>query len=454
MPYAVHDLPAPTQGAFARAVQRNHGDHAFLQAAHEVLASLGPILTAQPAYAEWGLLERLLEPERQAIFRVPWQDDAGRVHVARGFRVGWNSALGPYKGGLRFHDGVTLDVMKFLAFEQTFKNALTGLGLGGGKGGADFDPKGRSDAEIMRFCQSFMIELHRHVGEHVDVPAGDIGVGEREIGYLFGQYRRLRARHEDGAFTGKGIAWGGSLGRKQATGYGLVYFAQEMMTARGRALDGATCIVSGSGNVAIHTIEKLHASGAIVIACSDSGGAIVDPDGIDLPLLIDVKERRRGRLSAYAQERPSAVHHAGASVWDLPLAADAAFPCATQNELGEAAASRLLRGGLALVAEGANMPCTPEAVALLASRGVAYAPGKASNAGGVSVSGFEMAQNAQRERWSFAEVDARLQALMRGIHQACAETAAEFGRPGDVAFGANVVAFRRVAEAMRGQGVI
>jgi glutamate dehydrogenase (NADP+) len=454
MPHDVHDLPAPTQRAFAQVMRRNRGDDAFLQAVHEVLASLGPLLEAHPELLEWGLLERLLEPERQAIFRVPWQDDAGGVHVARGFRIGWNSALGPYKGGLRFHESVTLDVMKFLAFEQTFKNALTGLGLGGGKGGADFDPKGRSDAEIMRFCQSFMIELQPHVGEQIDVPAGDIGVGEREIGYLFGQYRRLRARHEAGVFTGKGVAWGGSLGRKQATGFGLVYFAAEMLHARGRSLDGATCLVSGSGNVAIHTIEKLQQSGARVIACSDSGGALVDPAGLDLPLLTDVKQRRRGRLTAYAQERQGAVHHAGASVWDLSLDADAAFPCATQNELPEAAAVRLVRGGVALVAEGANMPCTPEAVAVFAAHGVAYAPGKASNAGGVSVSGFEMQQNAQRARWSFEEVDARLRALMRDIHRACAEAAAEFGRDGDVAFGANVVGFGRVVEAMRAQGVI
>ncbi|WP_432247401.1 NADP-specific glutamate dehydrogenase [Streptomyces sanyensis] len=434
-------------------VRRNPGESEFHQAAHEVLDSLGPVFAAHPEYAEPGLVERLVEPERQIIFRVPWQDDRGRVQVARGFRVEFNSALGPYKGGLRFHPTVSLGVVKFLGFEQIFKNALTGLGIGGGKGGSDFDPRGRSDAEVMRFCQSFMTELHRHIGEHTDVPAGDIGVGAREIGYLFGQYRRITNRWEAGVLTGKGTAWGGSEGRTAATGHGSVLFAAEMLAARGQDLAGLTASVSGSGNVALYTIEKLSALGAHPVTCSDSQGCVVDEKGIDLELLRTVKEAERGRVSDYAERRGgSARFLPSGSVWDVPV--DVAFPSATQNELDADDARALVRGGVRAVSEGANMPCTPEAVRVFQEAGVAFGPGKAANAGGVAVSALEMRQNASRESWGRERVAAELSVTMAGIHRVCHETAERFGRPGDYVTGANIAGFLRVADAMAAQGVV
>jgi glutamate dehydrogenase (NADP+) len=365
--------------------------------------------------------------------------------------VGFNGAIGPYKGGIRFHPTVNLSIVKFLGFEQIFKNALTGMGIGGGKGGADFDPKGRSDAEVMRFCQAFMTELHRHLGEHTDVPAGDIGVGGREIGYMFGQYKRITNRHEVGTLTGKDLAIDGLLGRKQATGWGLAIFAQEMLAARGGSLDGARVVVSGSGNVAIYAIEKVHELGGTVVACSDSSGAVVDERGIDLELLEQVKEVERGRVSDYAERRDGARFLAGEKVWGIPC--DLALPCATQNELDADDARRLIDNGCRAVAEGANMPTTPEAIALLAEAGVAFGPGKAANAGGVATSGLEMQQNAVRETWSLERTAERLEAIMRGIHRRCVETAEESGRPGDYVVGANVAGFIRVADAMRALGV-
>jgi glutamate dehydrogenase (NADP+) len=371
--------------------------------------------------------------------------------VNRGFRVGFNGALGPYKGGIRFHPTVNLSIVKFLGFEQILKNALTGMPIGGGKGGADFDPKGRSDAEVMRFCQAFMTELHRHLGEDTDVPAGDIGVGEREIGFMFGQYRRITNRFAAGTLTGKGLAIQGLLGRKQATGWGLAIFVEEMLRARGGSLDGARVVVSGSGNVAIHAIEKVTELGGTVVACSDSGGAVVDERGIDLELLEQVKEVERGRMSDYAERRRGARHEAGENVWGVPC--DVALPCATQNELTAADARRLIENGCRAVAEGANMPTTPEAVELLREAGVAFGPGKAANAGGVATSALEMQQNAARETWGLDRTADRLEGIMRDIHRRCAETAEASGRPGDYVVGANVAGFIRVADAMRALGV-
>ncbi|MEV4334744.1 NADP-specific glutamate dehydrogenase [Streptomyces sp. NPDC049597] len=433
--------------------RRNPGEPEFHQAAREVLESLGPVFAARPEYAEPGLVERLCEPERQIMFRVPWQDDHGAVHVNRGFRVEFNSALGPYKGGLRFHPSVNLGVVKFLGFEQIFKNALTGLGIGGGKGGSDFDPHGRSDAEVMRFCQSFMTELHRHIGEHTDVPAGDIGVGTREIGYLFGQYRRITNRWEAGVLTGKGLAWGGSAFRTEATGYGSVLFAAEMLSLRGEELAGLTAVVSGSGNVAVHTIEKLTNSGAHPVTCSDSQGCVVDEKGIDVELLKQVKEVERGRVSDYADRRGSSARYVpGGSVWDVP--ADIAFPSATQNELDAQHALTLVRNGVRAVSEGANMPCTPEAVRILQDAGVALGPGKAANAGGVAVSALEMRQNASRDSWTPARVEKELELIMGDIHRICYETSERYGVPGDYVTGANIAGFERVADAMLAQGLV
>ncbi|WP_436846297.1 NADP-specific glutamate dehydrogenase [Streptomyces shenzhenensis] len=432
---------------------RNPAQPEFHQAVREVLETLAPVLAARPEYAEPGLVERLCEPERQIIFRVPWQDDHGRVHVNRGFRVEFNSALGPYKGGLRFHPSVNLGIVKFLGFEQIFKNALTGLGIGGGKGGSDFDPHGRSDTEVMRFCQSFMTELYRHIGEHTDVPAGDIGVGTREIGYLFGQYRRITNRWESGVLTGKGPHWGGSLIRPEATGYGNVLFAAEMLRERGEDLEGRTAVVSGSGNVAIYTIEKLLALGANPLTCSDSSGYVVDDKGIDLDLLKQVKEVERGRISTYAERRGgSARFVSGGRVWDVP--ADVALPAATQNELDENDAATLVRNGVKAVSEGANMPTTPGAVHLFQRAGVAFGPGKAANAGGVAVSALEMAQNASRTAWRAARVEEELARIMADIHTTCHETAERYGFPGDYVTGANIAGFERVADAMLAQGVI
>lgn len=431
---------------------RNSGEPEFHQAAAEVFESLQIVLDRRPEYADSGLIERLFEPERQIIFRVPWVDDAGNVHVNRGFRVQYNSALGPYKGGLRFHPSVNLGIVKFLGFEQIFKNSLTGLPIGGGKGGSDFDPKGRSDAEVMRFCQSFMTELHRHLGEYTDVPAGDIGVGGREIGYLFGQYKRLTNVYESGVLTGKGLTWGGSQVRREATGYGVAYFVAEMAKTGGRTLEGTTAVVSGSGNVAIYAIEKITQLGGTVIACSDSAGYIVDEKGLDLDLIKDIKEQRRARISEYADAIPHASYVTGGSIWDVPC--DVALPCATQNELPEDAARTLVKGGVQFVAEGANMPTTPEAIKVLREANVAFAPGKAANAGGVATSALEMQQNASRDSWSFEYTDGRLARIMSGIHERTVATADEYGLPGDYVHGANIAGFVKVADAMNALGVI
>ncbi len=445
------------EDVYAETLRRNPGEVEFHQAVREVFDSLGRVIDKHPQYVQASILERVCEPERQVIFRVPWVDDAGRVRINRGFRVQFNSALGPYKGGLRFHPTVLLGTVKFLGFEQVFKNALTGMPIGGGKGGSDFDPKGRSDGEIMRFCQSFMTEAYRHIGEYTDVPAGDIGVGAREIGYLFGQYKRITNRYESGVLTGKGITWGGSLVRTEATGYGAVYFTEHMLATRGRSFDGARVLVSGSGNVAVYAIEKVHALGGRVVGASDSSGAIHDPDGIDLELLRDVKERRRERISVYADERGGrAKFLPGASVWDIESAEriDVALPCATQNELSEAQAVRLVAAGVVAVAEGANMPTTPGAIRVFRDAGVLFAPGKAANAGGVATSALEMQQNASRDSWGFEHTEERLAEIMAGIHERTAATADEYGVPGDYVAGANIAGFTRVADAMLALGVI
>ena len=445
-------MTAAIDKVYADVIRRNPGENEFHQAVHEVLTSLEPVLAKDPHYADNALLERLVEPERQIIFRVPWVDDAGNVQVNRGFRIEFNSALGPYKGGLRFHPSVNAGIIKFLGFEQIFKNALTNQGIGGGKGGSDFDPHGRSDAEIMRFCQSFMTELQRHIGPNVDVPAGDIGVGGREIGYLFGQYRRIRNSFDAGVLTGKGLTWGGSFARTEATGYGLVYFAQEMLRARGDSFEGKRVVVSGSGNVAIYATEKAQQLGAKVVAVSDSSGFVIDEEGIDVDLLKDVKEVRRGRVSDYAAERPSAHFFSEGSIWEVPC--DVALPCATQNELGLEGVEALIHNGVQMVAEGANMPTTPEAIDELRRAGVLYAPGKASNAGGVATSGLEMQQNSGRTQWPFEETDAKLHQIMVGIHENCLATADEYGVPGDYVAGANLAGFIKVADAMVAQGLI
>lgn len=432
---------------------RNPGEKEFHQAVHEVFASLGPVLDKHPEFVDAAVLQRLCEPERQIIFRVPWMDDHGRVQINRGFRVEFNSALGPYKGGLRFHPSVYLGIVKFLGFEQIFKNALTGMPIGGGKGGSDFDPRGKSDAEVMRFCQSFMTELYRHIGEYTDVPAGDIGVGGREIGYLFGQYKRITNRYESGVLTGKGVGWGGSLVRPEATGFGTVLFAQEMLKTRGTTLDGQRVVVSGSGNVATFAIAKAQQLGAKVIAASDSSGYVVDENGIDVGLLRQIKEKERGRLSEYADRRGAGVSYvAGRSVWEVDAAV--ALPCATQNELNADDATRLVRNGLTAVAEGANMPCTMGAVAVFQEAGILFGPGKAANAGGVATSALEMQQNASRDAWSFEHTEARLTEIMVGIHARCAETAENYGSPGNYVAGANIAGFVKVADAMLAQGLI
>lgn len=434
------------------ALARNPDEPEFQQAVHEVLESVAPVLDEHPEFLEARILERLIEPERQIMFRVPWVDDRNHVRVNRGFRVQFNSALGPYKGGLRFHPTVNLSIVKFLGFEQIFKNALTGQAIGGGKGGADFDPRGRSDAEVMRFCQSFMTELFRHIGEHTDVPAGDIGVGGREIGYLFGQYRRLANRHEAGVLTGKGIGWGGAEVRNEATGYGAVFFAEQMLARTGSTLEGRKALVSGSGNVATFAIEKLHQLGATAITVSDSSGYVIDEAGIDLELLRQIKEIERGRVSEYAERRPGARFVPKGNVWEVP--ADLAFPCATQNELHLADAKRLIANGITLVAEGANMPVVPDAVYLFQEAGVLFAPGKAANAGGVATSSLEMSQNAARVSWSFADSEQRLRDIMRHVHDSAYEAAERYGKPGDYVLGANSAGFVRVANAMLAQGVV
>jgi glutamate dehydrogenase (NADP+) len=437
---------------FDEVVTRNPGETEFHQAVREVLESLGPVVTKHPQYTDAAVIRRLCEPERQIIFRVPWTDDTGRVQLNRGFRVEFNSALGPYKGGLRFHPSVYLGIVKFLGFEQIFKNSLSGLPIGGGKGGSDFDPKGRSDAEVMRFCQSFMTELYRHLGEHTDVPAGDIGVGQRELGYLFGQYKRITNRYESGVLTGKGLSWGGSQVRTEATGYGTVFFVDEMLRHTGDSLDGKRVVVSGSGNVAIYAIEKLHELGARVVACSDSGGYVVDEDGIDLDLLKEIKNAQRGRVADYAARRGDAHYVAGGSIWQVPC--EIALPCATQNELDGTHAKVLVENGCQIVAEGANMPTTPEAIRFLRDAGVRFAPGKAVNAGGVATSALEMQQNASRDSWTFEHTEARLAEIMRSIHDSALETADEYDVPGDYVAGANIAGFTRVADAMLALGLV
>lgn len=440
------------QPAYEMVVQRNPGESEFHQAVLEVFTSLGLVLQRHPELRELKILERICEPERQIIFRVPWQDDHGEVRINRGFRVEFNSALGPYKGGLRFHQSVYLGVIKFLGFEQIFKNALTGMPIGGGKGGSDFDPKGKSDNEVMRFCQSFMTELYRHLGEYTDVPAGDVGVGGREIGYLFGQYKRITNRYESAVLTGKGLDWGGSLVRKEATGYGLIYFVQEMLKVAKQNFEGKTCLVSGSGNVAIYAIEKVQSLGGKVVACSDSGGYVFDENGIDLDLLKELKEVRRARLAEYVNERANAKYVEGGNIWEIPC--DVALPCATQNELNARDAKKLIVNGCIVVGEGANMPTTPKGIRAFRSAGVAFAPGKAANAGGVATSALEMQQNASRDAWSFEYTEKRLAEIMTSIHSRCYETAREFDAPGDYVTGANIAGFLKVANAMAAFGVI
>ena len=441
-------------------IAKNPAEPEFHQAVQEVAESLSLVFDRHPEYLSTKILERILEPERVLMFRVPWQDDRGEVHVNRGFRVEMNSAIGPYKGGLRFHPSVNLGILKFLAFEQVFKNSLTTLPMGGGKGGSDFDPKGKSDDEIMRFCQSFMTELFRHIGAWTDVPAGDIGVGGREIGFLFGQYKRLANRF-DGVLTGKGLGWGGSLIRPEATGYGTVYFAEEMLATRQKSLDGQTCLVSGSGNVAQYAVEKLIERGARVVTLSDSNGYVYDEQGVDrekLDFVIELKNGRRGRISEYAERFEGVVYvPKDASLDHDPLwshPATCAFPCATQNELRATDAKHLLENGAALVAEGANMPCTPEAVKLFTEAKVLFGPGKAANAGGVAVSGLEMAQNSLHYTWHRDEVDEKLRRIMSDVHVACIEAADRFGTPCNYVNGANIAGFLKVADAMLDQGLV
>ena len=425
----------------------------FLQAIDEFFANLTPFLEEHPEILEHNLVEMITEPERAIQFRVPWQDDAGKWQVNRGFRVQFNSAIGPYKGGLRFHPSVNLSILKFLGFEQIFKNALTGLPIGGGKGGSDFDPKGKSDAEIMRFCQSFMTELHRHIGPNLDVPAGDIGVGGREIGYMYGQYKRLRG-NDQGVLTGKGLTFGGSLARTEATGYGLVYFVKHLLADQGDSFKDKKVMVSGSGNVAIYAIEKVHELGGLVVTVSDSSGYIYDPAGIELALLKEIKEVKRARLTEYVKARPEAEYIADQSVWTHQVAAEIALPCATQNEILPEHVAGLIANGVKIVAEGANMPTTLEAVELLQVAEVVYCPGKAANAGGVAVSALEMSQNSARLSWTFETVDQELDKIMKMIYENCRDTAQEFCLDHNLLAGANIAGFRKVSEAMLAQGLV
>ena len=437
---------------YQEVVRRNPGESEFHQAAGEVLMSLAPVLVKYPEFMENKILERLCEPERQVIFRVPWQDDKGTININRGFRVEFNSALGPYKGGLRFHPSVSLSVVKFLGFEQIFKNALTGLPIGGGKGGSDFDPKGRSENEIMRFCQSFMTELYRFLGEYTDVPAGDIGVGTREINYLFGQYKRITNRYESATLTGKSLHTTGSLVRTEATGYGLVYFLDKMLKTKKISFDGLTCIVSGSGNVAIFAIEKLHHLGAKVMACSDSDGYVYDKNGIDLAVLKEIKLGYRGRMGDYINHRKDAYFKEHGNIWEIPC--KVALPCATQNEINGKDAQMLVKNGCIAVAEGANMPSTPEAIKVFKEANTAFGPAKAANAGGVATSALEMQQNASRDSWSFEYTNNRLKEIMEAIHDVCYSKAEEFGIKGDYVQGANIAGFIKVASAMLELGLI
>ena len=430
--------------------QRNADQPEFLQAVEEVLESLQPVVQARPELEKAGIIERLVEPERVIMFRVPWVDDNGKVQVNRGYRVQFNSAIGPYKGGLRFHPSVNLSILKFLGFEQIFKNSLTTLPIGGGKGGSDFDPKGKSDAEVMRFCQSFMTELQRHIGPDTDVPAGDIGVGGREIGYMYGQYKRMR-NDFTGVLTGKAIGAGGSLARTEATGYGLCYFTDEMLKAVGESFKGKTVVISGSGNVAIYATQKATELGAKVVALSDSNGYIYDADGIDLDLVKDIKEVKRQRIKEYAVRKPSAKYTEGKGIWTIPC--DIALPCATQNELNEEDANTLIANGVRAVAEGANMPSTPEAIVAFQKAGILFGPAKAANAGGVATSALEMCQNSARLSWSFEEVDSKLKGIMATIYKESAEAAKRYGMDGNLVAGANIAGFEKVANAMLWEGV-
>ncbi|BBG00800.1 MULTISPECIES: NADP-specific glutamate dehydrogenase [Pseudonocardia] len=445
-------MHATLESIHQRVLDRNPGESEFHQAVREVLESIGPAVDKHPEYAQARIVERICEPERQIIFRVPWEDDDGDIHINRGFRVEFNSALGPFKGGLRFHPTVLLGTVKFLGFEQIFKNALTGLPIGGAKGGSDFDPRGRSDREVMRFCQSFMTELHRHLGEYTDVPAGDMGVGARELGFLFGQYKRITNRYESGVLTGKALSFGGAQVRREATGYGCTYFAQRALELRGDSLEGKDVVVSGSGNVAVYAVEKVHQLGGRVVAVSDSGGVVHDPKGIDLEVLKDLKEVRRERISGYTDRIGHAEFSSTRSIWDVPC--QVALPSATQNELDADGARALAKGGCLLVAEGANMPTTPDAVRVLREAGVVFAPGKAANAGGVAASALEMQQNASRDSWSFEYSEDRLREIMTDVHDRCHDTAAEYGCPGDYVAGANIAGYARVAEAMLALGLI
>jgi glutamate dehydrogenase (NADP+) len=444
----------------AKAKQKNPGESEFLQAAEEVVTSIWPVVEKDGSLTRMKIVERMLEPERVITFRVTWIDDSEEVQVNRGYRIQMNSAIGPYKGGLRFHPSVNLSILKFLAFEQTFKNALTGIPMGGGKGGSDFDPKGKSDSEIMKFCQAFVTELYRHIGHRLDVPAGDIGVGGREIGYMFGTYKKLKNEFT-GVFTGKGIGWGGSLIRTEATGYGLIYFAENMLHTRGDSIKKKSCLVSGSGNVAQYAIEKINKMGGKVITASDSDGFILDEEGINkekLEFLKDLKNNRRGRISEYAEKYKNVTYHPAdpASdhnpLWDVK--ADCAFPCATQNEIDAKDADNLVRNGVKLLCEGANMPTTIQAINILIDNGVMYAPGKASNAGGVATSGLEMMQNYAGQHWTREVVDNKLQNIMKDIHDACLYSANEYRKPGNYLIGANIAGFQRVANAMIAQGVV
>ena len=436
----------------AKLKEKNASEPEFLQAAEEVLDSLRPVIDAnEELYKKEALLERICEPERQVKFRVPWVDDEGNVQVNTGYRVEFNSAIGPYKGGLRLHPSVNIGIIKFLGFEQIFKNSLTSLPIGGGKGGSDFDPKGKSDREVMAFCQSFMSELYRHIGADTDVPAGDIGTGAREIGYMFGQYKKLTNKFE-GVLTGKGLTYGGSLARTEATGYGLLYITNELFKDHGDSLDGKTVVISGAGNVAIYATQKAQQLGAKVVTCSDSTGWIYDPEGIDVELLKEVKEVKRERLTAYAEARPSAEYHEGRGVWQIKC--DVALPCATQNELDIEDAKQLVENGCMAVCEGANMPTTLEATKYLQENGVWFIGGKAANAGGVATSALEMSQNSERLSWTFEEVDSKLQGIMANIYKNISEAAKKYGHEGDYVMGANIAGFEKVAEAMLAQGVV
>ncbi len=441
------------QGVFEQVQKRNPNEAEFQQAVKEVLDSLGPVLDKHPEYIDAKIVDRIVEPERQIMFRVPWQNDKGEVQVNRGFRFEFNSALGPYKGGLRFHPTVSASILKFLGFEQVFKNSLTTLPMGGGKGGSDFDPKGKSDNEVMRFCQSFMTELCRHIGADTDVPAGDIGVGGREIGYMFGQYKRIKNEFV-GILTGKALNWGGSLIRPEATGYGAVYFAEEMLKTRGESFDGKVCTVSGSGNVAQYTVEKLNELGAKAVTLSDSAGSIYDPAGVDaekLAFVLELKNVKRGRIKEYA-DKFGVEYREGKRPWDIKC--DCAFPSATQNEIDANDAKTLLANGCYVISEGANMPSTPEAQALFVAEKILYGPAKAANAGGVATSGLEMSQNSQRLAWTREEVDEKLRNIMTAVHQQCYDAAEEYGQPGNLMMGANIAGFVKVADSMLDQGLV